>query len=157
MDPHKRQDPSQVKILLIDDDPLVLKSLETLLKRQGYEVTPAKRADEGIAWAEKRDFNLVISDIRMPGKTGIAAIQKIKEIFGARRVPCGYMLITGYAEEDTPAHAIRLGVDKFLFKPFDNEAFLQCIAEGGEGGWLPGEKFKGKSLGCARPHARQLF
>lgn len=120
---------SGIKILLIDDDPLVAKTLKKLLERAGYRVTSATSAKEGIALAGASDFNLVISDIRMPGQSGIVAVQKIKEAYEAKGVPCGFMFITGYAEEDSPAHAIRLGVNKFLFKPFDNEAFLTAVRE----------------------------
>src|SRR3989338_6667286 len=101
------------KILLIDDDELVVKTLSRLLTAQGYLVETAGNAIEAISKAAISDFDLVISDVRMPGENGVIAVEKIKKIYEARKVICGYMLISGFAEEDTPAHAIRLGVDKF--------------------------------------------
>lgn len=123
------QTSNRSKILLIDDDTLVVKSLKRLLEANGYEIECASNAVDGISLAATVDFDLVISDIRMPGENGIIAIQKIKEIYGKKGVDCGFLLITGYAEEDTPEHAIRLGINKFLFKPFDNEKLLQSIRE----------------------------
>lgn len=117
------------KILLIDDDELVVKTVSRLLAAKGYQVETAPNAIEAISKAAVSDFDLVISDIRMPGDNGIIAIEKIKKIYDERKVICGYLLISGYAEEDTPAHAIRLGVDKFIYKPFDNEVFLKNIEE----------------------------
>ena len=119
----------KTKILLIDDDALVAKSLQNLLMRNGYDVVVAGNAKEGISKASLEEFVLVISDIRMPGQSGIVAIQKIKELYETKGIRCAFILITGYSEEDTPEHAIRLGVNKFLFKPFDNEELLKAIKE----------------------------
>src|SRR3989338_714931 len=117
------------KILIIDDDELVVKSLKNLLKRKGYEIDCANNAIEAVSLVAVKDFDLIISDIRMPGENGIIAVEKIKKIFNEKRHISGFMFISGYAEEDTPAHAIRLGVDKFLYKPFDNEKLLRDIQE----------------------------
>lgn len=117
------------KILLVDDDDLVRASLQKVLKKKGYEVDSAVNAIEAISLAAVKEFDLVISDIRMPGENGIIAVEKIKKIYEEKGHIAGFIFISGYAEEDTPAHAIRLGVDKFLFKPFDNQKFLQNIEE----------------------------
>ncbi len=117
------------KILLIDDDLLVSKSLARLLEKNGYEVGTAHNAPDGIALAAVTNFDLIISDIRMPGQNGIVAVQKIKEIYEKKNIYAGFLLISGYAEEDTPEHAIRLGINKFLFKPFSNEIFLKSVTE----------------------------
>lgn len=121
--------PKMPKILLIDDDLLVIRSINKLLSKNNYEVKIANNALEAIALVARFDFDLVISDIRMPGDNGIVAAQKIKEIYSERGVRCGYILITGYAEEDTPEHAIRLGINKFLFKPFNIDVLLRNIQE----------------------------
>lgn len=117
------------KILLIDDDVLVAKTLSNLLTRKGYEVTVAHTADEAVTSSKNASFDLVISDIRMPGKSGIWAIGNVKETLESRGIHAAYLFITGFPEEDTPAHAIRLGVNKILFKPFDTDEFLGTIVE----------------------------
>ena len=118
-----------LKILLIDDDDLVVRSLKRLLTSKGYSVETANSALEAIAIAAVTNFDLVISDIRMPGENGIAAIEKIKSIYTSKKLTCGYIIISGYAEEDTPAHAVRLGVSKFLYKPIDTDLFLKNIED----------------------------
>lgn len=117
------------RILLIDDDELVIKSLKNLLKRKGYEIECANSAIEALSLVAVKDFDLVISDIRMPQENGVIAVEKIKKIFDEKHHIAGFIFISGYAEEDTPAHAIRLGVDKFLYKPFDNDILLKSISE----------------------------
>lgn len=117
------------KILLIDDDELVVKSLKKILVATGYIVQTANNAIEAVSKVAVEDFDLVVSDIRMPGESGVIAVEKIKRIYETRKVLCGFMFISGYAEEDTPAHAIRLGVSKFLYKPFDNAEFVKNISE----------------------------
>jgi len=117
------------KILIVDDDQLVVKTVQKLLTKQGYEVKTATNAIEAISLVARHDFDLVISDIRMPGESGIIAVQKIQEIYKEKRIDCGYIFFSGYAEEDTPAHAVQLGVDKFIYKPFDSELFLKNVEE----------------------------
>jgi len=107
------------KILFVDDDTLVRKSLENFLKREAYTVVTAASAQEALNHAQSIDFDVVISDVRMPMENGLVAIKNIKEIYAKKGHVCGYILITGYAEEDTPEHAIRLGIDKFILKPLD--------------------------------------
>ena len=115
------------KILLIDDDDLVRKTVERLLRKNGYEVSGASSAAEAVRLAAQDVFDAVISDIRMPHENGIEAIRQIKTLYESKSIRAAFLLITGYAEEDTPAHAIQLGINKFIFKPFDNELFL-CLA-----------------------------
>jgi DNA-binding NtrC family response regulator len=66
------------KILFIDDDTLVRKSLENFLKREAYTVVTAGSAQEAANHAAAIDFDVVISDVRMPQENGIVAIQRIK-------------------------------------------------------------------------------
>lgn len=117
------------KILLIDDDDLVIRSLRKLLSAKGYEVESAVNALEAVTLAANQDFDLVVSDVRMPGESGITAIEKIQALYGERRISCGYILISGYSEENTPEQTARLGINTFLNKPFDNEAFLKHVQE----------------------------
>jgi len=117
------------KILLIEDDNLVAKSIYGLLKRQGYSVEHAASAVDAVSLVANNDFDLILSDIRMPGESGIVAIEKIQNIYKNRSHKAAYIFISGYAEEDSPEHAIRLGVSKFIYKPFDSKYLLQSIQD----------------------------
>lgn len=115
-------------ILLIDDDPLVLKTLSTLLKTQGYACQPASSAQEGLEKARENHFDLVLSDIRMPGKNGVEAAQEISRLFKEetqREIPI--VFITGFAELADQLKAEKLG--EVILKPFDTNRFLMTLRE----------------------------
>ena len=62
------------KILVIDDEELIIRSLTKLMESKGYEVVVAKRGQDAIVIAEEEDFDVIVSDIRMPGVNGIEAV-----------------------------------------------------------------------------------
>lgn len=118
------------KILLIDDDEIVLESLSRLLESQGYRVERAKNGFQAIEKAQSEDFHLVISDIRMPGMDGIELIQRLREITrerGGKEIP--EILITGYTDENSYLKALKLKVTDYLYKPFDVNQFLSVVAK----------------------------
>jgi CheY-like chemotaxis protein/acyl-CoA thioesterase FadM len=116
------------KILIIDDDKLVAKSVERLLKVKGYEVTLAHSGSEAIEISSKNSFDLIISDIRMPGMDGIETLKKIKEHQEKSDGPkCEFMAITGYAADDAPAEGAKLGITNFILKPFESTRFLDAV------------------------------
>lgn len=120
----------QKKILVVDDDPLVLKSLQNLLTHEGYEVTGAKNGREAEAPLKTGAFHLIICDIRMPGQNGIRVIKNLKEICQKeRREEIPFMFITGYASEEAPIDAIKLGAKDYLLKPFDLDELLKSVRE----------------------------
>jgi len=118
------------RLLLIDDDEVVLQSLERLLESQGYQVEKAHNGFEALEKAQNQVFDLVISDIRMPGMDGIEVIQKLREMNQERRreaIP--EILITGYTDENTYLKALKLKVTDYLYKPFDMNQFLSVVAK----------------------------
>ncbi|MBI3317068.1 MAG: response regulator [Candidatus Omnitrophica bacterium] len=116
------------KILLIDDDALVLKSTGNLLERQGYQVSRAKNCEDALEQIKSSHFDLIISDIRMPGKDGIETIKRIKDTLGqsqGNEIP--FIFITGYASEDAPINAVKVGASDYVLKPFDNDQLMQSV------------------------------
>lgn len=115
-------------ILVIDDDPLLLKTLKKLLEREGYLVDTAKDGREGITKAKSGFFHLVLCDIRMPGLDGLMTIQHIQDFqkkAGAGH--SGFIVITAYDSEDSRKRAVQLGVTDFVMKPFDTKPFLELL------------------------------
>lgn len=128
------------KILLVDDDLLVLKTVTNLLQSKGYEVSACKTGAEAVNAFKNQRFDLVITDVRMPGQDGVRTIKLIREnekASGSLRTPV--VMITGYASEDIPVEAIELGVDGYVLKPFDYDRFLSTIEKSMEkaSGYLP--------------------
>ncbi len=116
------------KILVVDDDALVLKTVKNLLVRESYEIECAKNGDEAAAFCETDRFNLIICDIRMPGQDGLSVVKNLKNICLQKKQyepPC--IFITGYASEDAPIDAIKLGARDYLLKPFDLNELIQSV------------------------------
>lgn len=103
------------KILVVDDDQLVLRSIEILLKKGGYNVVLAQNAQEAIGYCSDQNFDLIISDIRMPGKNGVDAIHEVRRIFDEKiRKDIPIIFITGYAEMSDELNAERLAWRGYL-------------------------------------------
>ncbi len=118
------------KILLIDDDVLILKTLRKLLEREKYIVESAQTAQEGIEKGGNLDFDLILCDIRIPGTDGIEIIRQIKERRNKENKPeIPVIFITGYASEDAPIGAIKLGAKDYILKPFDLDKLLQSVRD----------------------------
>ena len=116
------------KILVIDDDALVLKSVRNLLTNEGYEVECAKNSEEAELMIRRFPFNLIVCDIRMPGKDGISAMKDLKHLCQTEfKLDIPFILITGYASEEAPIDAIKLGAKDYLLKPFDLNELSESV------------------------------
>lgn len=115
---------------MIDDDKLVTGSLKLFLKSQGYNVSVANSGGEAIKKVKEADFNLIISDVRMPGMDGIETIKNIRNYLkGANKNPVPEILITGYADNEKYKEGVALNVTSYLYKPFDNDQLLRAVKE----------------------------
>jgi CheY-like chemotaxis protein len=104
------------KILVVDDDPLMLQTLRLRLGDEGYLVQTAADGYSAVDICEENEFDLIICDVKMPGLDGLETLRRIRKDH-----PLGKsILITGYAETEAPIQAIRLGVSDYLFKPFED-------------------------------------
>ena len=116
------------RILLIDDEELVVKSLSMLLRSTGYEVEVATTAEEALNKVKDIDLDLIISDIRMPGADGVETIKQIRAYLkDSNKDPIPEVLITGYADLQKYNQAMELKVADYLYKPFDNEDLLRIV------------------------------
>ncbi|MCM8796235.1 MAG: response regulator [Candidatus Omnitrophica bacterium] len=116
------------KILVVDDEEIVTKSLQKLLKKEGYVAVIVKSGREAIEKVKEIDFDLIIADVRMPQLDGIETIKEIRaylENQDKKLIP--EVIITGYADLDKYQTAMDLEVTDYLYKPFDNEEFLKII------------------------------
>ena len=116
------------KILVIDDEELITKSLLKLLSNEGYNTTVVKSGKEALEKVKEIDFDLIISDVRMPDMDGIETIKEIRSYLEkSNKKPIPEVLITGYADADKYTSAMELEVNDYLYKPFDNKEFLQIV------------------------------
>lgn len=116
------------RILVIEDDPLVGKSLKILLEKSGFEVTVIPIGVAVLDFAAREPFDLILTDIRMPGMNGIETLKAIRELrsqFGLPQLP--EIVISAYQDETIREEALRMGVSDFLLKPFDFEELMSAI------------------------------
>jgi diguanylate cyclase (GGDEF)-like protein len=108
--------PKGIRILIVDDEASVRNVLSQVLEDDGFETTEAANGEEALEFLKKESFSLVITDIMMPGMTGIELLVKIKQLYPDTQV----IIITSYASLDTALTALRHGAYDYLFKPFED-------------------------------------
>ena len=119
------------KILVVDDEQSILTTLELLLTGEDYRVVAASAGNEAISLIEKGDTpDLVITDIRMPGFSGIELLKRIKAIDPYIEV----IIITAHADKQMAIEALNAGAYYFLEKPFENHRLLEICREALEHG-----------------------
>ena len=112
------------KILLVDDEEIIRDALGGLLVEEGYEVLEAENGTEAIEKLSAERFDVVITDIKMPGKSGIDVLTAAKMIDPKIDV----IVMTGFTTEE-PDHALSLGAKDFIYKSYNVEEFLTKIRE----------------------------
>jgi len=118
------------KILIVEDETLITKSLQRLLKSHGYDVEIANSGHQALEKVRMSDFDLIVSDIRMPQMDGIETIKEIRKYLSENNKPVvPEILITGYADEQRYKEALELKVSGYIYKPFDTQDFLDAIKE----------------------------
>lgn len=101
------------KVLVVDDDPVVGKSFDRVLSEKGYAVSTALNGREALNKLGCEDYDVVFTDIKMPGMDGIEVAERIRE----RRPWIPVVIITGYGTAANEARAEAVGVSEFLRKP----------------------------------------
>lgn len=112
------------KILVVDDEEKIRKSLSGLLQDEGYDVVTAGSGTECLHIMSSQHFDLVILDIVMPDMNGIEVLQRIKKKYKGTEV----ITVTGYADKEKAITTFRLGAYDFIEKPFESGGMLNTIA-----------------------------
>lgn len=116
------------KVLAIDDDGLVRKSLEVFFRDAGYEATIAPSGADALGYLARRHYDLVITDIRMPGMDGLQVIQAVHDYCDQVRKPyIPTIVLTAYNDEAVRLSAEKMGVREFVLKPFKLEDFQKTL------------------------------
>ncbi len=116
------------KLLLIDDEPDILRVLSISLKADGYDVVSAQNGPEGIAAFEKEKPDIVITDIKMPGMDGIEVLKKIKGLNADTEV----IIITGHGDIENAIEALKHGASDYINKPIRDEALAIALGRARE-------------------------
>ena len=105
------------KVLVVDDDPVVGKSFDRVLSGKGYAVITARNGQEALNKLEAEDYDVVFTDIKMPGMNGLEVAERVK----AKRPWLPVVIVTGYGTPANEARAEAAGVSGFLRKPLSPE------------------------------------
>ena len=108
---------AKLQVLVIDDDAVVGRSFDRVLSDKGYEVSTALSGEEALETLENSNFDVVFTDIKMPGMDGLEVTERIK----ARCPWTPVVVITGYGTEDNEVKASVLGASGFVRKPLTPE------------------------------------
>ncbi len=110
----------KARILIVEDDQIVLEQLSGALEDEGYKTARTTTAEDGIARLKKDEFSLVITDLRLPGADGLAIVEQVKKLSAS----CPVLVITAHASVSTAVEAMRRGAFHYLEKPLSVETLL---------------------------------
>ena len=115
------------KILIADDEPNILISLEYLMKREGYEVVVARDGDEALAAIRRERPALVLLDVMMPGKTGfeVCDLVRAEATLAATKI----VLLTAKGRDTDIAKGLAIGATDYITKPFSTRDLAQRVRE----------------------------
>lgn len=110
-------------VLIVDDSPDTLELIKRNLTSQGYRVYTSSGVSEAIKILDSESVDLVITDLKMPGISGLDLVKHVRENFKSTEV----MMITGYASVNGAVEAVKSGADEYLAKPFTDEELFSAV------------------------------
>lgn len=111
------------RVLVIDDERIVLDSITKILKEENFEVDVTLSGRQGLEWAIGKDYDIVLTDLRMPDIGGMRVLRDVKRAKPAMPV----VMITGFSNVKSAVEAMKLGAAEFLEKPFAPDALVKVI------------------------------
>lgn len=112
-----------IKILVVDDEPVVIRSCKRILETEGYMVDGASGGREAIITMEQKSYDFVITDLKMPEVDGITLIRWIRK----SKPDTGVLVITGYPSQETIKEALELGIIDYVPKPFTPAVLIDVV------------------------------
>ncbi|HUL36730.1 MAG TPA: response regulator [Thermodesulfobacteriota bacterium] len=114
-----------MKILVVDDDAIVIKSCRRILEAEGFEVMTVPGADEALENVKRYDFDLLLMDVKMPKHDGIFLMREIKK--NSPDMPI--IVMSGYPTPETIADVFKLGATQFIPKPFRPDELAKVVRQ----------------------------
>ena len=126
---------SRPSLLLVDDDAVYRERLAKAMTARGYEVRTAASAEEALAQAETDSPEFAVLDLRMPGRSGLELLRRLRGIDPTTQV----LMLTGYGSIATAMEAVRLGAVNYLTKPADVDDILAAFQPAGQASEVPAD------------------
>jgi len=114
-----------MRILVVDDDAIVIKSCKRILEAEGFEVSTVPNAEEALDAIRKYDFDLLLIDVKMPKHDGMYLMKEIKKELPD--VPT--IAMSGYPTPETISDILELGATQFIPKPFRPDELMKTIRQ----------------------------
>ena len=114
------------KVLIADDEPNIVTSLEYLMTKSGYEVEIARNGEEALALVESFMPDLVLLDVMMPRRSGYEVCQKMRERAEWRHIKI--VVLSAKGREAEVSKGLSLGADAYVTKPFSNRELIARVA-----------------------------
>jgi DNA-binding NtrC family response regulator len=114
------------KILVVDDEKAILYALEIILEDMGHEVSTCQDSAEGIKLASNETYDLIITDLRMPGKNGAEVVKEVRAVNPEARI----LVITAFPGDPLASEALAAGAKGLLKKPFEIAKILDFLGDG---------------------------
>jgi len=114
-----------MKILVVDDDAIVIKSCRRILEAEGFEVMTVPGADEALEKIKSSEFDLLLMDVKMPKHDGIFLMREIKKNWPD--IPI--IVMSGYPTPETIADVLKLGATQFIPKPFRPDELVKAVRQ----------------------------
>ena len=115
------------KILIVDDEPNIVLSLEYLMKREGYEVILARDGHEALEMLRRERPHLVLLDVMMPKKTGFEVCQELRSDEALRDTKV--LMLTAKGRDTDVAKGMALGASAYMTKPFSTRELVEKVRE----------------------------
>jgi DNA-binding NtrC family response regulator len=112
-------------VLLVDDETRILSALRRTLRREGYDILTAESVTEALRILGSREVDLVLTDQKMPGMSGLEFLEQVAQ----RHPAVARLLITGWPEEIPAAQIERLGIRALIPKPWDDDQLRSALRE----------------------------
>jgi DNA-binding response OmpR family regulator len=114
-----------VKVLVADDDPVILRLIQVNLALEGFEVETAARGEDALVKAKEVGPDVILLDVMMPGMTGWEVAQRLKEEGETSRIPV--VFLSARTQEEDRRKGQELGVSAYVSKPFDPTELVDTI------------------------------
>ena len=113
----------EAKILIVEDDASTARSLHKVLRDEGYLVEVSSRGDDGLEAAKRGNYDLVITDLKLPGLAGLDLVRELH----AEKPRLPIVLMTAHGTTETAIEATKLGACEYLMKPFEPDELLDMV------------------------------
>ena len=117
------EDGRKARVLVVDDEPAITGALAKKLRREGFDCITAGSGEEALELAGSNDLDVVITDVRMPGMSGLDVLKEVKGLDSDIQV----IMMTAYTDIGYAVEALRHKADDYLLKPFNMAELTHCV------------------------------